>query len=118
MSGSTVHGFPYVTPDDHPKEFPASSQALANKLESAVKVVATGTSSGNTGLAAAAGVAVNITFPVGTFTAPPMVVPTTNSARLTCGLTSVTAAGASIAVNNWSPAASPVFSVHWVAVGT
>ena len=33
MSGVTTNGWPYVTPDDHPLEFPAHSQALANKLE-------------------------------------------------------------------------------------
>jgi hypothetical protein len=33
MSGTTAGGWPYVTPDDHPVEFPAHSQALANKLE-------------------------------------------------------------------------------------
>jgi hypothetical protein len=34
MGGTTTHGWPYVTPDDHPFEYPAASQALANKLES------------------------------------------------------------------------------------
>ena len=33
MSGTTANGWPYVTPDDHPKEFPAASQALAQKLD-------------------------------------------------------------------------------------
>lgn len=33
MSGTTAGGWPYVTPDDHPKEFPAHSQALAQKLD-------------------------------------------------------------------------------------
>lgn len=33
MSGTTANGWPYVTPDDHPKEFSAASQALAQKLE-------------------------------------------------------------------------------------
>jgi hypothetical protein len=34
MGGTTISGWPYITPDDHPKEFPAHSQALANMLES------------------------------------------------------------------------------------
>lgn len=34
MSGTTSGGWPYVTPDDHPKEYPSASQGLANKLES------------------------------------------------------------------------------------
>lgn len=33
MGGTTTGGFPYVTPDDHPLQFPAHSQALANKLQ-------------------------------------------------------------------------------------
>jgi hypothetical protein len=36
MGGLTANSWPYVTPDDHPKEYPAASQALANKLESLV----------------------------------------------------------------------------------
>lgn len=35
MTGTTASGWPYVEPDDHPKEWPAHSQALANKLEAA-----------------------------------------------------------------------------------
>lgn len=37
MSGTTANGWPYVTPDDHPKEFPAASQALAQKLDTFYK---------------------------------------------------------------------------------
>lgn len=33
--GLTPNGWPYVTPDDHPKEYPAVSQQLAEKLETA-----------------------------------------------------------------------------------
>ena len=33
MGGTTAHGYPYVSPTDHPKEWPAASQALANVLE-------------------------------------------------------------------------------------
>lgn len=35
MSGTTTDGWPYVTPDDHPKEYPAASQQLAEKLSTA-----------------------------------------------------------------------------------
>lgn len=34
MSGTTTNGWPYVTPDDHPKEYPAASQALAQMIDS------------------------------------------------------------------------------------
>lgn len=33
MSGTTPKGWPYVTPDDHPKEYPSLSQTLAEKLD-------------------------------------------------------------------------------------
>jgi hypothetical protein len=36
MSGTTGQGWPFVTPDDHPKEYPTLSQALAEKLEADV----------------------------------------------------------------------------------
>lgn len=32
MGGTTAAGIPYVTPDDHPKEYPAVSQQLAETL--------------------------------------------------------------------------------------
>ena len=38
MTGTTPNGWPYVTPDDHPLEFPAHSQALAQKLEAVVAI--------------------------------------------------------------------------------
>lgn len=31
--GVTAHGWPYVQPDDHPLQYPAVSQSLAEKLE-------------------------------------------------------------------------------------
>jgi hypothetical protein len=37
MTGATTNGWPYVTPTDNPKNYPATSQALANKLEADVK---------------------------------------------------------------------------------
>lgn len=42
MSGVTAGGWPYVTPEDHPLEFPALSQQLANKLESSGATAALG----------------------------------------------------------------------------
>jgi len=33
MPSNTANGWPYVTPDDHPKEYPSTSQALAQLLE-------------------------------------------------------------------------------------
>jgi len=39
MGGTTTNGWPYVTPDDHPFEFPAASQTLANKLDAQVPLV-------------------------------------------------------------------------------
>jgi hypothetical protein len=41
---ATASGWPYVTPTDHPKDFPASSQALATKAEA---VVGAGMKGGN-----------------------------------------------------------------------
>ena len=35
MGGTTTHGYPYVSPTDHPKEYPAASQALANAIDAA-----------------------------------------------------------------------------------
>jgi hypothetical protein len=44
---ATANGWPYVTPTDHPKDFPASSQALATKLEADVRGFKTGYWSGS-----------------------------------------------------------------------
>lgn len=47
MSGTTTSGWPYVTPDDHPYQYPAASQALANKLEVLDKTTTTNLSTAN-----------------------------------------------------------------------
>ena len=36
MSGATAGGWPYVTPEDHPLEFPTLSQQLATKLQAEI----------------------------------------------------------------------------------
>ena len=38
MGGVSASGWPYVTPDDHPIDFPAHSLALSNLLESRVRL--------------------------------------------------------------------------------
>jgi hypothetical protein len=110
---TTASGYPYVVPADHPKEYPAASQALANLLQTrfaGLKVQA------GTGLTAANG-KVTITFPVAFTVAPHMVAtmliqngfvivdaaPTTTTAAVT----TYTHAGAAVAA---------YFS--WVAVGS
>lgn len=39
MPANTPGGWPYVLPEDHPLEFPAHSQALANKLQTDATIV-------------------------------------------------------------------------------
>lgn len=45
--GVTPSGWPYVTPDDHPKEYPAHSQQLAEKLEATAVVCGESTVTGD-----------------------------------------------------------------------
>lgn len=51
MSGTTTSGWPYVTPDDHPVEYPAASQALANLLEARSRIVVAAKGADQTGIA-------------------------------------------------------------------
>lgn len=75
MSGTTAHGWPYVTPDDHPVEFPAASQALANKLESTPRVQSGFFLNDQTLVTAGTGVQFTISYPA-PFSASPVLVAT------------------------------------------
>lgn len=58
-----------------------------------------------------------ITFPVGSFTAPPSAVFTnTGSGRLTTAVNSITATGFTMNVNNWSNAKSSATTFYWTAI--
>jgi hypothetical protein len=126
MGGTTTGGIPYVTPDDHPKEYPAASQALAAKIDELQAAVAAipNVVSGRTGIqtaAAAASTTWNITFPAGSFTGPPNVIAqnSTGAGNDTGGEFSVhdiTAAGCRIVATNRGTAVAG-YVCTWVAVG-
>jgi hypothetical protein len=107
MAGTSAGGWPYVTPDDHPKDFPTHSQALANKLDGLPASVASGT-------VTTAGV--GVTFPVGRFTVAPHVVGTAENG----GPAIVTVAGVSTAgftIRCFNTAGAALSSVlYWQAV--
>jgi hypothetical protein len=116
MTGTTASGYPYVTPTDHPKEYPATSQALAKALEILPYSYA-GIATGIASIAAAASLDVNITWPAGWFYATsPVVVGNANNGRLLVSVKTVTAAGATFTLTNVSTGASPVgVQLHWQA---
>lgn len=111
MSGTTEHGWPYVTPEDHPLEFPTHSQALANKLDARFAglphAVATGTVT-----TAGAGVS----FPAGRFTATPVVVatPEWNNAA-TATISGVSRLGFTVRCFDQTGAALTT-TIHWIAI--
>jgi hypothetical protein len=59
-----------------------------------------------------------VTFPVGRFSAPPRVIPSTDSTRLNVGVSAVTATGFTLLAVNWSPGASSGANGFWVALGS
>jgi hypothetical protein len=59
-----------------------------------------------------------VSFPVGRFTSPPRVIPSTDSTRLNVGVSAVTATGFTFLAVNWSPGASSGANGFWVALGS
>jgi len=117
MGGVTPHGVPYVTPDDHPAEFPAHSQALANALEN-VTFVARGTVTVPVISAGTSSSPFAITFPAGIFTAAPSLTLTSGNGRLVGAVQSISASGASIIFSNFTSAASAgTVTGYWIAAG-
>ena len=111
MSGTTAGGWPYVTPDDHPKEYPAASQQLAEKIDARLVALPAAVA---TGTVDTAGVAV--TFPAGRFTATPVVTATAdNNDAAIVTIAGVTAAGFTIRCFDASGAAK-VANLNWIAV--
>lgn len=115
MSGTTTHGWPYVTPDDHPKEYPAASQQLAEKLEAQPRVQAGFI---NTGQLVNPGAAhgFDIVFPV-PYTSAPIV--TANASSAQYGTVVFDAIGPTAAraifIANLGQAAFA--AINWTAVG-
>lgn len=114
MSGTTTHGWPYVTPDDHPLQFPAASQVLAEKLEGAVPQILFASLS-----VAAAGMQIVFSKP---FATPPAV---TAAARTysdqIATISNVTATGFMLYLKvGWGQNAGlgVADAASWIAVGT
>lgn len=59
----------------------------------------------------------NITFPSGRFTVAPFVFGISENGRLTIAAQNITTTGATLSINNWSPAGAPAGSVvNWFAI--
>lgn len=111
MSGTTAGGWPYVTPDDHPKEYPAASQQLAEKIDARLVALPAAVATGTVSTAG-----VGVTFPAGRFTAPPIVTATGESNDSTIvTIAGVTAAGFTVRAFDAAGVAK-VSSIHWIAV--
>lgn len=96
----------------------ASTVSLPGRLNAAhlpwAEAVGSGTQSGS--LTTGSGVDINITFPTGRFTVAPRVFASSDSPRVTIGVTNVTATGAQIRLYNWSGAtASGPIPYYWEA---
>jgi hypothetical protein len=124
MGGTTADGWPYVTPDDHPKEFPAHSQGLANGLQylgdtvQAIPAIAGGQVSVPVLAAGATSAAFNIVFPAGKFTVAPKVLVSSGSTRLVGAVTAPTATGCTLNWSNFTAAATAgAVPGYWVAIG-
>lgn len=116
MSGSTAGGIPYVTPDDHPKEYPTASQQLAELLSAkfaALPRIAAGEfqvhASGTTPL----------TFPVGLFTDRPKVVALpVNTIGIQLAVRDVSVNGCAIVAGTTGGVPTPGEYVYWIAAQT
>lgn len=116
MPGSTAHGWPYVTPDDHPVEFPAHSQALATKLEAGPRVQSGAFLDTVTLINPGSGVQFIISFPA-VFTAPPLVVACASQGQYgTCTVQGVYPNYAEVTFHA-SLAVAAYAGINWIAVG-
>lgn len=65
---------------------------------------------------AATGVSVNVTFPTGRFTQPPLVTVNADSSRITTSVNSITKDNCVIRCDNWSNGAATAFTIAWQAM--
>lgn len=78
---------------------------------------AAGTTTTSAAIAANGNLAVNITFPAGRFTQPPILTGNCGNARGTIGFDSITTSGAVMSVSNWSDGSmASGQSLYWHAV--
>jgi hypothetical protein len=115
MGGTTANGWPYVTPTDKPKEFPAASQALANKLQARLGAQAFQSGGGATDVNGN----LVITFATAFATAPVVLAMCQAGVpRFVTLFTAPTTTG--VTLRAWSDAGAPIAATYifWLALGT
>lgn len=119
MPANTAQGWPYILPADHPLEYPAQSQQMANVLGARLGANKIWTGIGMTG---ATGL-ISVSFTGGTFTAPPMVYLTGQHPTYDqlCTVASVSATGVEGRALYWTGTAwvrcTQNFQINILAIG-
>jgi hypothetical protein len=105
------------TPGDYTKA--ETDALLADKADASdVPVMASGTFATPAVPADGPAGQVPITFPAGLFSAPPAVTVSTNAGRLNIAVTSLTADGFTVVLDNWSGGNASAGEGYYIAVGS
>lgn len=113
MPGTTAAGYPYALPDDAPVNWPATSKALADKLETVVpaKIQSGGIMVNATG-------ETTVTFPTPHSAAPKVVAVSASSAAFSVIVVgTITLTTFTVRAFDATGAQKQAY-IHWIAVGT